>query len=297
MTVWSIGAYVEDKSYYVSTLPRPGESVGAESLLTSHGGKAANQAVAAARLGAPARFVGTVGTDPAGDAARAMFAREGVVAHLGASGEATGSSAIIVDGSGAQLVVTWPGASASLTVETALEELQSAVAGDVVLLQGEIDHAVTEAVARAATYCVVVCNPSPVLEFLGADNVWTCVDVVIANETEAADLMGVQSADQDGAAEALADVLGVTTTIVTRGAAGAVLFTGGRTVSVTAPPVRAVDTTGAGDAFTGAFAACLSRGGEQADAVADGVVAGAIAVTRRGCVPSFASLDELRSWR
>jgi ribokinase len=259
----------------VATLPRlpdPGETLTATSLTRVPGGKGANQALAARRLGLPVRLVAAVGTDPEADTALELLRREGVgLDRLQRVAEPTGLALITVDTAGETTIVVVPGANAVLRVDT-----EDVTGAEAVLTVLEVpDHAVTAA-ARHATGLFVL-NASPARP-VPAD-VLRRADLVVVNRAEYAALPGLH------AARAVA---------VTDGPRRAVLLRDGTQVTVAEPPrVSAVDGTAAGDAFIGAAVAGLLRGLPDAELLARACAAGALAATRPGAQPSLPTAAEI----
>jgi ribokinase len=277
MSVVVVGSLNMDAITRVDRLPGVGETVLAGGLAWTPGGKGANQAVAAARLGASVALVGRIGDDDGGHALVACLDGEGVdtTAVRVTTGTPTGVALITVDGSGANTIVVAPSANAALTpadVDAAASLIERAA---VVLAQLEIPlETATRALELArASGATTVLNPSPaqVLD----DELLGLVDVLVANEHEA----GVV-----GAASACGAV------VTTMGERGAVIAEG---ASYPSHRVDAVDTTGAGDAFCGALAAQLAAGRALGDAVRTAVAAGALAVTRPGALPSLPTAAEV----
>jgi ribokinase len=262
--VWVIGSVNVDLVARVRRLPGPGETVTGRDFARSPGGKGANQAVAAAAAGAQVRLIGRVGADADGERYRAGLAERGVDVSgvLVQAQELTGYAIVVVDEQGENVIVSVPGANGRLD-RSDLDRFRPA-AGDVLLLQLEVPlDVVRAAVAQAVAHQVlVVLNPSPWAEL--EPDLWRRCDVVVVNEHEAAQLRAASGAPGS--------------VIVTRGAAGA---DWGTVHAGTAAPV-VVDTTGAGDAFTGALAAALSFGASRVDALAAAAAAGAAAVGRIG---------------
>lgn len=278
-----VGSLNADLTVRTERLPRPGETVHGSSLVVAPGGKSANQAVAAARLGGSVALLGAVGRDDHADLLLRSLGEAGVdtgaVRRL--PGTATGTALITVDRAGENTIVLSAGANGELTPEH-LSALPSLLEGAAVLcLCFEIPMATVVAAARLgrqAGACVVL-NPSPaapIPEALLAE-----VGVLILNETEAAEV-----GDRGRWPAA----------IVTRGSEGADVIQEGRATSVPAVPVTPVDTTGAGDAFTGAVAARLAAGTPLLDAARFAARAAAWSTTRPGAQPSYATLADLDGW-
>jgi ribokinase len=286
-----LGSLNTDISLLVPHLPGPGETVLASAAATfGAGGKGANQAVAAARLGAAVSMVGCCGDDEFGARLRAGLAAEGIgVTGLRAvPGVASGLALITVDPAGENSIAVAAGAN-GLAGD---EEVAAAFAQpcDVLVLSAEIPAAVLGAALRRARADGVrtVLNLAPVPE--GAAGLLAeCPGWLVVNAQEAAALAGRPGgAPQDeaalggDAAAGLAAWLGGGHVVVTLGAAGAALAGPSGTAAVPGFPVTAVDTVGAGDAFVGALAVALASGLDPAAAVTAACAAGAAAATRRG---------------
>lgn len=270
-----VGSVNLDLVARVPRLPAAGETVPAGSLRRVPGGKGANQALAAARLGAEVTLVAAVGADTA--AAEALeLVRVGGVGLDGVRTAAdlpTGHALVTVDDSGETTIVVAAGANAAVSVDAA-----DVAGADALLTVLEIpDDAVTAAVAHATGFVVLTAAPPRPLPF----SVLSRVDLVVVNRAEYAALDGLD------AARAVA---------VTSGAAGAVLRRGGRQVARAASPqVTAVDGTAAGDAFTAALTMALLDGTPDGAALSFACAAGAVAATRAGAQPSLPTLDEVRT--
>lgn len=285
-------------------LPEPGETVLAHRLAVHPGGKGLNQAVAAARDGAPTLFVGAVGTDANAEVLRAALRGAGVdTTLLGTADGPSGTALICVEDSGANTIVVVPGANSTVSAD-ALPDLGP---NDVVLLQLEIPlPTVADVVSRArAAGATVLLNAAPAT---AVDPVVTqALDLLLVNEVEAlrcagelpdaapdgggTDGGGTDGAGTDPEAAARALLCNVPAVVLTRGDAGAVLLRRGdgepEVRRVAAPRMAVLDTTAAGDTFAGVLAAALVGGSSVPDAVARAVVAGSVSVTRSGAVPSI----------
>lgn len=254
---------------YVERLPRPGETVLGSRLAHVPGGKGANQAVAAARAGAPVRFFGACGRDADGDQALAALVAAGVdVSGVARTSDPTGVAMILVDDAGENVIAAIPGANARV-------EPPPAGNAAVWLTQGEVPQAAVEgtlAAARAAGATAIV-NPAPSGQ-LPASLV-ARFDIAVVNETELAALGG----DRPPAV------------VLTLGRHGARLLPAG--TELPPFPARAVDSTGAGDALIGAMAAALAEGRPLAQAVRFGMAAAAILVERPGAQPAMPDRAEI----
>jgi ribokinase len=294
-----VGSVNTDLVVYAPSLPAPGQTVVGGDLATGGGGKGANQAVAAARLDADVRFVGRVGDDAFGQAARADLAAAGVAVDglLTTPDCPSGVALIVVDARGQNLIAVAPGANARLTaadVEAAFAPLSECA---VLLLQLEVP---IEATTRAAVLAReaglrVILNPAPAPTAPLPPELLAAVDVIVPNEHEAAALTGqpvVDLASAEAAARRLG-ALGPRSAIVTLGERGALLLRDGAALHVPAEPVEAVDTTAAGDAFCGGLAAALAAGQEIGAAASFASRVAGVAVTRPGAQASMPRLAEL----
>lgn len=272
--------------------PQPGETLLGTEFHTFPGGKGANQAVAAARLGGQVKLIGRVGADAFGDALLETCSQDGVdTRHVEQLQDApTGIAQITVDDAGQNTIVVVPGANGKLSPPD-LEAAEPAFEGaSVVVIQLEIPLlTVTYAADLARRHGArVVLNPAPA-QPLSA----TCleqVDVLIPNQSEAALLTGCALAG-DAARRLIAS--GVRSVIVTMGEGGVLIAEGETATHLPAHRVSVVDTTAAGDAFVGAFAVALAEGRTVREAAAWGNAAGALAVTRAGAQPSLPARADL----
>jgi ribokinase len=293
-----VGSANVDFTVAASRLPGVGETVSGGTLLVNHGGKGANQAVAARRLGAEVRFVACVGDDASGRDIRAALQAEGVgIDGVMVTGDAaTGTALIVVDQQGRNQIVVAPGANWRLSADHVRSRAEDFAWAQVVLCQLEtpldtLDVALGEARRRGL---VTVLNPAPVRDGI-SDDVWRRVDYLTPNEGEAARLSGVPVEDVRSASAA-ARVLrerGVGTVIVTLGVQGSIACTAGGDVRAEAFPVDAVDTTAAGDSFNGALGTALAAGDALPDALRLASAAAALACTRRGAQPSLPTRAEV----
>ncbi len=295
-----VGSISADVTAFTRRLPRRGETVLGDDVAVVLGGKGANQAVAAARAGAPTWLVGCVGTDPFGGIVSSALRSHGVaLSEVRSVGNRTGVAHIRVDASGENDIVMTPLANADLTAEMVDESIR-AVRGkaSVLLLQLEtpVEVACHAAETGARAGLTVVLDPAPAQPL--PDRVWPHVAIVTPNESEAGALTGVEVVDVESAERAAAWFLerGVRHALITLGSAGAVSVTQERTRHFPAYPVTPVDTTAAGDAFTGFLGAALAAGLDTATAVRRGMAAGALATTLPGASPSLPdrkAVDEL----
>lgn len=282
-------------------LPLPGETILGEGFEMLPGGKGANQAVAAARLGAPTAMVGRVGRDAFGDRLRRALDADGVQTQGVAIDDEhpTGIALITVAQSGENTIVVVPGANGAIAPSD-LDHLAALLPGAKgLLLQLEIPlPAVVAAAQRARAAGVwIVLDPAPVPAAFPAE-LYTAVDILTPNQPEAEQLLGAPIptlADAQAAACALRD-RGVKTAIITLGDRGVVYATAQQTGHQPAFAVPVVDTVAAGDAFNGGLAVALSEGQPLAAAIAWASATAAIAVTQPGAQPSLPSRSQVEAF-
>jgi ribokinase len=276
----------------VERIPAPGETVLASGMARHPGGKGLNQAVAAARAGARTAFVGAVGHDDGGDLLAATMTEAGLeIAGLRRVDEPTGTALITVDSSGENAIVVAVGANATM-IRLGADEAAAIEQAPIVVMQLETPLSVVVEAARVGREAGarVVLNAAPA-QPLDA-TLLEAVDVLVVNEHEARVVAGLDDgASLDDVGQALAEQVSVV--VVTLGERGAQWFGADGEGSAPAPSARAVDTTGAGDTFTGVLAAGLAEGLSWPDAVRRGVVAGAIAVESPGAVPSIPTRSQI----
>ncbi|KPU61540.1 ribokinase [Pseudomonas fluorescens] len=282
-------------------LPKGGETLIGESFATVSGGKGANQAVAAARLGARVSMIGCVGNDAYGEALRGALLAEQIDCQAVSTVDgSSGVALIVVDDSSQNSIVIVPGANGALTAE-AIDRFDSVIqAADVLICQLEVpDVSVGHALKRGRELGkTVILNPAPVSRPLPSD--WyASIDYLIPNESEASALSGlsVDSLETAQAAATRLIALGAGKVIITLGAQGSLFADGQRFEHFPAPAVKAVDTTAAGDTFVGGFAAALAAGKDEAQAIRFGQVAAALSVTRAGAQPSIPVLSEVQAFK
>jgi ribokinase len=267
-----VGSYGVGLTVTLDRVPEAGETIIGRSFRTDHGGKGSNQAVGAARLGAEVDFLTAIGDDAFGHDALALWAAEGVRVEAVRASAPTMTAPILVEPGGANRIVVVPGALEELTPAHVDEFSDRIARADVCLVQLEIPlhtalYALT--VARAAGVRTIL-NPAPA----PAEPIAPEVDYVTPNETEAAAVAGARA-----------------TLVLTLGEAGAEIAG----VRVPAFPATPVDTTGAGDAFTAAFAVALAEGCSDLEAVRWGCAAGAHMVEHPGVVPGLPTRAELEA--
>ena len=306
-----VGSLNVDLFVHAPRLPRPGETLIGTRFATDQGGKGANQAVAAARLGARVAMLGRVGRDAHGQRMLEALRREGIaVDGVGEDAtEPTGVAAISVAADGENCIVVVPGANHAFGAAQVEAHAAVIAAARIVVLQLETPMAaVTQALrlARAAGVATLL-NAAPAAE-LSAEQL-ALIDWLVVNEGEAAQLLGApvvaapeeavrttaQATAQAGAAAQALRARGPRHVVVTLGAAGLVHASAAGVLALGAPRVTAIDTTGAGDTFVGVFAAGLARGLAAPDALRWGLAAAALAVTRHGTQSAMPTRAELVS--
>ncbi|SER18623.1 ribokinase [Pseudomonas sp. NFACC02] len=283
-------------------LPRAGETLAGQSFVTVPGGKGANQAAAAARLGARVAMIGCVGDDAYGEQLRAALRAEGIdcQAVTAIANESTGVALIVVDDSSQNAIVIVAGGNGhvSTSVVDRFDALLSQA--EVIICQLEVPMVTVGHVLRRGRELgkTVILNPAPASGPLPAE--WYAwIDYLIPNESEAAALTGL-SVDSVATADAAATALlasGVGKVIVTLGEQGALFASQAGSSHFPAPKVKPVDTTAAGDTFVGGFAAALADGKSEPDAIRFGQIAAALSVTRSGAQPSIPTFTEVQGYQ
>ena len=293
-----LGVFVADTAYRAARQPKMGETILGRSFVLGPGGKGSNQAVAAAMAGAETWFISRLGRDAFADIALATWAKAGVHPAVTQHADSyTGAAYIFIeDATGNNAIIISPGAAAEISVED-VDRNAGLIRGAQVFIT-QLEQPIPVALhglklARAAGV-VTILNPAPAAS-LPAGMLGFC-DYVSPNESEAEALTGVVVATVDDALVAARALraLGAGAAIITLGEKGALFHDGARTVHV--PPFRAgpvVETTGAGDAFNGGFAAALSEGMDPVEAVRFGSATAGISVTRAGTAPSMPSRREI----
>ncbi|WP_248959323.1 ribokinase [Sphaerisporangium perillae] len=283
-----VGSVNVDLVVRVDRRPAPGETVLGSDLSTYPGGKGANQAVAAARLGARVSLLGRIGMDAHGRLLRESLERDKVdLGHLRESAAPSGVALISVGPRGDNSIIVSPGANARLSEQDVAEAAELLRSAPVVSLQLETPLPTVLAAARAARRVVFnLSPPAPV-----PDELLALCDPLVVNEHEAAMVLGVP-APPARQAKALLE-LGPRSVVVTAGAEGAVVADRSGVTSIPSPRVEVMDTTGAGDAFTGALAWRLAMGDDLATAAGFAVRVGAATVRRAGAQSSYPTLAEV----
>lgn len=290
-----VGSLNMDLVVNIARHPQIGETILGGKFSTFPGGKGANQAVAAARMGAAVTMIGRVGQDGFGDELRASADKDGIDIHYVTvdEREATGVALITVDALGQNTIVVASGANLALTPQD-LHTAKTAFANaDVMVTQLESPlETVSEALALAVQHNLrVVLNPAPA-QLLSAE-LLSKVDYFIPNEREAMQVVGAETLES---AIAQLLVMGVRNLIITLGEKGAMVVTADGRRQIPAYPVKAIDTVAAGDAFVGAFATGLAEGMNIEESIQLGNVAAAISVTRQGAQPSLPMRKEINEF-
>jgi ribokinase len=292
-----VGSSNTDMVIKTNHFPAPGETILGGRFLMNAGGKGANQAVAAARLGGMVTFVGKIGDDIFGKQAIQQLEDEGInvdfvaVDHENPSGVAM----ITVDRKGENSIVVAPGSNGTLSHEDFDKAMPEFEDSEYVLMQLEIPIPTVEYIARLAAnkQKKVILNPAPAASL--TDELLRNLYLITPNETEAELLTGIKVTDQNSAMKAAMALhnKGVEIVVITMGSAGAFLLKDGKSEIINAPIVEAVDTTAAGDTFNGALAVALSEGKTIQESVAFANKAASISVTRIGAQSSVPYRNEI----
>jgi ribokinase len=294
-----VGSINTDMVVKGARLPSPGATVTGGRFMMAGGGKGANQAVAAARLGAQVTLVGKVGADLFGDQARLAIQKEGIATDwiFRDPHHSTGVALILVDESGENLISVASGANHALMpadIEQAADCLRAA---DIVLLQLEVPFETVLHSAKLASEAgaTVILDPAPAPDAPLDAALLRCVAYVKPNESEAERLTGIAVRDEQSARKAADKLLqaGARNVIITLGASGALWANARESSFEPAHAVEAIDSTAAGDAFSGGLACALARGVSLAEAVRQANLVAALCVTRLGAQPSLPTADEV----
>lgn len=292
-----IGSSNTDLVISTSRMPEPGETLLGGRFMMAAGGKGANQAVAAQRLGGDVTFVACVGDDLFGKDSLEGYRKEGMNTDFVSvkSGIPSGVASIFVDVNAENVIVVAPGANSELgeaEIDGAADEIAAA---DFVLMQLEtpmetVEYAVNRAFEAGAR---VIFNPAPAAEL--PDGLLSKLWLITPNRTEAQVITGMPVTDEKEAAAAAGVLIskGVRNVVITLGSKGAYVHSEGFKGIIPADPVKAVDTTAAGDTFNGALCVALSEGRELQDACRFAAKASAISVTRMGAQPSIPYREEV----
>ncbi len=295
--IYLIGSSNTDMVIKASRLPLPGETIIGGKFFMSAGGKGANQAVAAARLGGKVTLVVNVGSDTLGKQTVEQLEKENVntqFIHV-EKNEPSGVALINVDEKGENTIVVAPGANGKLTPNLLKDFFAQLKSPGLVLVQLEIPIETVAFVARECSYknIPVILNPAPARQL--GDAILSNISFITPNETEAEFLCGYRVNDEDSVRKAANHFhsKGVENVIITLGDRGAFWSDGKNSEFERAPKANAVDTTAAGDCFNGAFAVALAEGKSISDAVAFACRAASVSVTRLGAQSSLPYRNEL----
>jgi ribokinase len=285
-----VGSSNTDMVVKTPRLPLPGETILGGQFFMNSGGKGANQAVAAARLGGNVSLIAKTGNDIFGREAIELFNREGIdTSCITIDAEhPSGVALISVDESGENTIVVAQGANGVLLASDLSGAKEKLLQAKVVLAQLEIPLETVEWVAglRAETKGVFILNPAPARSL--SDDLLKKITIITPNETEASILTGIPVHDKTTAAQAAFQLKqkGVRAVVITLGAEGALLLDQEEPELIRAFPVKAIDTTAAGDVFNGALAMAIAEGSSLSDAVRFGCAAASLSVTRMGAQSS-----------
>ena len=287
MAIWNLGSINGDHVYALPHMPSPGETLAARSLTTGLGGKGANMSVACARAGATVRHIGAVGPD--GTWAVDRLRNYGVdTTHIATLDAPSGHAIIAVDDRGENMILLFPGANRLLPRAHVDSALALAQPGDWFITQNETNLQ-TEAASLARAGGLRVAYAAAPFEATSVETMLSHLDLLILNEVEADQLV-----DTTGRTIA---TLGLKDVIVTLGAEGCLWFHEGRETSFPALRVTPVDTTGAGDAFTGYVLAALDDGAPMPDAIRLATRASALKVTRPGAADAIPTRQEAEAFQ
>lgn len=293
-----VGSSNVDLTVRVRRLPLPGETIRGATLLRTNGGKGANQAVAAARLGADVVFITCLGNDASGGMLSAQFAADGIdTSCIKLSATPTGTALIFVDDNAENCIAVAPGSNNDL-LPADIDAARSTMEGaSYLLVQLVIPMpTVVRAVELAHSLGIkTIMNPAPMNPV--PEDLFSRIWLITPNQTEAEQLTGVHVESEDDAARA-AEVLfakGVKNVIVTLGSKGSLVCTPEGREFVPSRKVKAIDTTGAGDVYNGALVAALSQGKSLIEAARVATLASSIAVTRMGAQTSAPYANEIES--
>ncbi|MCX2961787.1 ribokinase [Rodentibacter caecimuris] len=291
-----LGSINADHVIAVPYFAKPGETLTGKNYHIAYGGKGANQAVAAARLGAKVAFIGCIGDDGIGTSMKNAFTQDGIdTAHINTvSQEMTGMAFIQVAQTGENSIVLARGANSFLDEQIVCNAEEQIAQSDCLLMQLETPISGVELAAQIAKKhnIQVVLNPAPAQPL--SDHLLGLIDIITPNETEAEILTGVRVTDEQSAVNAarVFHEKGIGCVIITLGAKGVFVSQYGKSQMIKGFRVQAVDTTAAGDTFNAGFITALLAGQSLDEAICFGQAAAAISVTRKGAQPSIPSRQE-----
>lgn len=292
-----IGSSNTDMVIKTTKLPQPGETILGGNFFMNAGGKGANQAVAAAKLGGAVTFFTKTGNDIFGEQAIALFRKEGIETSFILTDEKSpsGIALITVDEKGENCIVVAPGANNALSAADLRQQKTIIEKASVILVQLEIPLETVEYVANIAANAKIklVLNPAPACQL--SDELLGRINIITPNQKEAEMLTAIKITDKKSVETAAMTLhkKGIETVIITLGAKGALLLHENVFSTVNAPVAKAIDTTGAGDVFNGALVVALSEGMKMINAVEFACKAASISVTRLGAQASAPYRQEI----
>lgn len=299
MRIVVIGSSNIDMIARVNHLPLPGETVGEARFMQAYGGKGANQAVAAARMGGEVTFVTALGNDMYAELLKENFSKEGIATDqiIIDSQNPTGTALILVAENAENCIAVAPGANGSLSTSYMEKIAQTLEGADIVVMQAEIPYETIKQVAIAAHQrgIKIMFNPAPAC-YIDSE-LMSIIDILVVNESEAQYISNslIEEGNIDQIAQKLWDA-GAKAVIITLGHKGSYLKTDSEAYFIPSYPVNAIDTTAAGDVFCGALAVACINGCISSDALRFASAAAAIAVTRIGAQPSIPVLAEVQEF-
>ncbi|MGN0172237.1 MAG: ribokinase [Acutalibacteraceae bacterium] len=290
-----IGSANADLAIHTDRMPMLGETVAGNHFSVNAGGKGLNQAVAVAKLGGNASFLGAIGDDANGELLLHSLETYGVAFEgIRIAGTSTGTAVVTVVG-GDNFIILNEGANACLTPDIIEQKADLLAAADWVVLQLEIPVETVCAVCKAAKEngAKILLNPAPYKEL--PQEIYPLIDILVPNEYEAQALTGIALSSHENCMEAVRRIrrLGVKTAVVTLGERGCVYNSGKDILFCAAEKTQVVDTTSAGDAFIGALCSKLADGGELNDAIRYATKVAAVTVSRCGAASSVPYACEL----
>ena len=297
MKVVVIGSSNIDMVAQVSHLPAPGETVGDANFMQSLGGKGANQAVAAARLGGSVTFVTSLGNDMYADILKNHFKKEGITTDyiIDDVNHPTGTALIFVAHSGENCIAVAPGANYSLLPGSITHFSEVIDEADIIVMQAEIPYETIKKIALSAKQKgkKILFNPAPAC--LIDEELMKAIDILVVNELEAAFISGIEYTGNNLEEIALSLLqAGARNAVITLGSQGVYMKNDKEIIQLPGYKVNAIDTIAAGDTFCGALAVICAQRKIDRDALSFANAAAAIAVTRSGAQPSIPTLDEVK---
>jgi len=295
-----IGSSNTDMVIMSDHLPQPGETVLGRNFLMNQGGKGANQAIAAARLGGNTLFICNIGNDQFGHDAKKNFQKEGIDTRYvnEIADQHSGIALINVNSEGENTIVVAPGANGTLSIDDIKKAENEIKKASIVLMQLEtpVEALVYAAEIAKENGVKVILNPAPAPSKALPDELLKNVDILIPNVTEAEIISKMKINNKSSMNEAMQKILskGVSTVIITMGSDGALAYEGGDLFQVPAYKVKAIDTTAAGDTFCGALCVALDKGEKLKDAILFANKASSISVTRMGAQVSIPYANEIK---